>query len=130
LTARTTIRFAVVPLALAAVLALPTRSFAQSSSWATPSRARTAGSGEDRSDEQQADRPAARAQTATALSGRVRSIDPSGSTMTMEDGTNLRLPPAIQRLNEAALREGVTVEAAYDNQGGYNVVRDLRIIGR
>jgi hypothetical protein len=92
-------------------------------------RSWAASSGQVDGEESSTSEPA-RARLGPELSGRVRSVDRANSTVTLEDGTVLRLPPDIARLNEAALRDGVSVEAACENQGGNNVVRDLRVIGR
>lgn len=119
-------------LALALVAATAVPSFSQIPSWtSTPRGTRSSSvSGSPENDEEASSSAPSKAQRGAALAGRVRSVDRSSSTVTLEDGTVLRLPPDVQRLNEAALRDGVSVEAAYENQGGNNVVRDLRIIGR
>jgi hypothetical protein len=60
------------------------------------------------------------------VQGEVRAINPSGTEITLTDGTKLVAPPGTA-LRPGALTEGMTVVAIYTEQNGENVLTDLAV---
>jgi hypothetical protein len=58
------------------------------------------------------------------LEGQVRSVDPSGTEITLTDGTKLLVPPGAT-LKPGVLTEGATVVASYREQNGNKVLTGL-----
>ena len=58
--------------------------------------------------------------------GKIMSLDPSGRMLTLEDGTQLTIPPSIKVPREA-LREGAIVKASFEEKGGQKVVTSLEV---
>jgi hypothetical protein len=123
--------FATVALLVATLLSPSAPASGQTSwRWMAPGATQSRAPAADSDAEASQDRAPRRWPRGMGVAGRVRSIDTAASTVTLDDGTVLRLPPDVQRRSEHALRGGVTVEAAYEDQGGHKIVRDLRITGR
>lgn len=58
------------------------------------------------------------------VEGQVRSIDPSGTAITLTDGTRLVTPPGAA-IKPGALTEGATVIASYREENGQKVMTEL-----
>ncbi|HXZ43660.1 MAG TPA: DUF1344 domain-containing protein [archaeon] len=59
---------------------------------------------------------------AMAVQGKITSLDQWSKTMTLEDGTMLRIPDSIAM---TALKEGVRVIATYEEQDGQKVATSV-----
>ncbi|HSB82446.1 MAG TPA: DUF1344 domain-containing protein [Candidatus Methylomirabilis sp.] len=73
--------------------------------------------------------PPQRAPAGTATSqiqGKITSVDPSGKMVTLENGTQLTIPPTlnVQRDN---LKEGAIVKANYEERNGQKVVTSMQV---
>jgi len=60
------------------------------------------------------------------VEGVIRSVDPSGRLVTLEDGTQLTIPPALNVRREA-LREGAIVKASFEERGGQKIVTSMQV---
>lgn len=76
----------------------------------------------------QAPAPASRsAPTAkTEVSGKIKSVDPAGRTVLLEDGTRLMIPGSVN-VDPAALKAGATVKASVEEKGGQKVVTAIQV---
>jgi Protein of unknown function (DUF1344) len=77
-----------------------------------------------------ASKPAATTRTPTPaqseVSGKIKSIDPAGRTVLLEDGTRLMIPGSVN-VDLAALKAGATVKASVENKGGQKVVTAIQV---
>jgi len=71
-----------------------------------------------------ASKPAATAKT--EVSGKIKSVDPAGKTVLLEDGTRLMIPGTVD-VNPAALKVGATVKASVEEKGGQKVVTAIQV---
>jgi hypothetical protein len=60
------------------------------------------------------------------IEGEVQSIDPSGTEITLTDGTKLVTPPGAT-LKEGVLTQGMKVIASYREHNGNNVMTELAL---
>ena len=60
------------------------------------------------------------------VEGVIKSVDPSGRLVTLEDGTQLTIPPALNVRREA-LREGAIIKASFEERGGQKVVTSMQV---
>lgn len=58
------------------------------------------------------------------VEGQVKSIDPSGTAITLTDGTTLMAPPGAA-IRAGILMEGTTVIAAYTEENGKKILTEL-----
>jgi Cu/Ag efflux protein CusF len=70
--------------------------------------------------------PGAPGAGAKEVEGKIKNVDPSGRMVTLEDGTKLTIPPALNVPREA-LKEGAIVKASFEERGGQNVVTSMRV---
>lgn len=61
-----------------------------------------------------------------SIEGKIKSVDPLGKEVTLEDGTRLLIPDKL-RVKWEALKEGATVKASYEEKEGMNVVTRIRL---
>jgi hypothetical protein len=75
-----------------------------------------------------ASKPAATTQTPaqSEVSGKIKSIDPAGRTVLLEDGTRLMIPGSVN-VDLAALKAGAAVKASVENKGGQKVVTAIQV---
>lgn len=59
---------------------------------------------------------------AMAVQGRIKSLDQSGKTLTLEDGTTLAIPESVAT---NALEEGARVIATYEEKNGQKVATSV-----
>ena len=52
---------------------------------------------------------------AADVQGKIKSVDPSGSMVTLDDGTQIVIPP-IFTVEKSALKPGVNVKVSYDEK--------------
>lgn len=63
---------------------------------------------------------------AKQIEGKVRDLDPTGTKLTLADGTELMIPDAAKFLR-AELRPGATVTVTYEELNGHKVVQHLQV---
>jgi hypothetical protein len=64
--------------------------------------------------------------TMQQIEGKIKSVDPAGRMVTLEDGTKLMIPPALN-VQRGALKEGAIVKASFEERGGQKVVTSLEV---
>ena len=60
------------------------------------------------------------------IEGAIKSVDPSGRMVTLDDGTKLTIPPTVS-VPKGDLKEGAIVKASFEEKGGQNVVTSLQV---
>jgi hypothetical protein len=77
---------------------------------------------------QQGASPAGKAPAAaqTEVSGKIKSVDPAGKTVLLEDGTRLVIPDSV-KADPAVLKAGATVKARVEDKGGQKVVTAIQV---
>lgn len=60
------------------------------------------------------------------IQGTIRSVDPDGGVVVLEDGTRLTIPASL-RPHRDALKEGATVKVSYEERGGEKVVTSIEV---
>ncbi len=63
---------------------------------------------------------------AKEVEGKVKIMDGSGKTVTLEDGTKLSIPDSLKAAR-GVLREGAMVKATYEEKGGEKVVTSIEV---
>lgn len=72
--------------------------------------------------------PAGKAAAAakSEVRGKIKSVDPAGRTVLLEDGTRLMIPESVN-VNQADLKPGATVKASVQEKGGQKVVTSIQL---
>jgi Cu/Ag efflux protein CusF len=71
--------------------------------------------------------PAVVAQTAAkSIEGKVMAVDPSGKSLTLDDGTKLTIPESV-KFSKADLKPGAAVKAAYEERDGQKILTTLEV---
>ena len=60
------------------------------------------------------------------VEGKIKSLDPSGRMLTLEDGTQLTIPPSVN-VPRGTLKEGAIVKASFEERSGQKVVTSLEV---
>ena len=60
------------------------------------------------------------------IQGKIQSMDPSGRMLTLEDGTQLTIPPTVT-VPGGVLKEGAIVKASFEERAGQKVVTRLEV---
>ncbi len=60
------------------------------------------------------------------VEGKIKSLDPSGRMLTLEDGTQLTIPPTVN-ISRATLKEGAIVKANFEERDGQKVVTSMQV---
>jgi len=63
---------------------------------------------------------------AKTIEGKVMAVDPSGKSLTLDDGTKLTIPDTV-KFSKADLKPGAAVKAAYEEKDGQKVLTQLEI---
>jgi Cu/Ag efflux protein CusF len=63
---------------------------------------------------------------AAEIEGTIKSVDPSGRMITLEDGTQLTVP-ATAKVEAGALKPGAHVKASFDAKGSSKVVTEIQV---
>jgi hypothetical protein len=63
---------------------------------------------------------------AETIEGKIKDVNPTGSQITLDDGTQLTIPNTV-RVSREALREGAAVKATYEMTGGQKVVKSIEV---
>lgn len=61
------------------------------------------------------------------VQGKIKSVDPSGKMVTLDDGTQLTIPPTI-KLEKQALKPGANVKASYEEKDGQKVATSFMVM--
>jgi Protein of unknown function (DUF1344) len=61
------------------------------------------------------------------VQGKIKSVDPSGKTVTLDDGTMLTIPPTL-KVEKQSLKAGASVKAKYEEKGGQKVATSLIVM--
>jgi len=61
------------------------------------------------------------------VEGKIKTMDTSGKSVTLEDGTTLTIPDSLKAAR-GALREGAMVKATYEDRGGEKVVTSIEVL--
>ena len=64
---------------------------------------------------------------AADVEGKIKSVDPSGKMVTLDDGTKLTIPPTLT-IEKTALQPGTNVKASYQEKSGQKVATSLIVI--
>jgi Cu/Ag efflux protein CusF len=67
--------------------------------------------------------PAAAAKT---IEGKVMTVDPTGKSLTLDDGTKLTIPESA-KFSRADLKPGAAVKAAYEERDGQKILTNLEV---
>jgi Cu/Ag efflux protein CusF len=59
------------------------------------------------------------------VQGTVKNLDASRRMLTLDDGTQLTIPPTVQLPSE--IKEGAIVKASFEERSGQNVVTSLEV---
>lgn len=59
------------------------------------------------------------------VQGTVKNLDASRRMLTLDDGTQLTIPPAVQL--PGGIKEGTIVKASFEERSGQNVVTSLEV---
>ncbi len=72
--------------------------------------------------------PVATAQTGTekTIEGKVMTVDPTGKSVTLDDGTKLMIPASV-RFSKADLKPGAEVKASYEEKDGQKILTNLQV---
>jgi len=62
------------------------------------------------------------------VEGKIKSVDPSGLMLTLQDGTQLTIPPSLN-IPKDTLKEGAIVKASFEERSGQKVVTALEVKG-
>jgi hypothetical protein len=61
------------------------------------------------------------------IEGQIKSVDPSGKTLTLADGTEFTIPGTVKVLR-TELQPGANVKVAYEEQGGAKIIKHLEVL--
>jgi ribosomal protein S1 len=64
---------------------------------------------------------------AAEVQGKIKSIDQSGKMVTLDDGTQLTIPPTLT-VEKRALQPGASVKAHYEEKDGQKVATSLMVM--
>jgi Protein of unknown function (DUF1344) len=64
---------------------------------------------------------------ADSVSGKIQAVDVPNRMITLEDGTDLVIPPTVQ-VSRKQLKEGTNVKVTYEESGGMKVVRTFEVL--
>lgn len=64
---------------------------------------------------------------AADVEGKIKSVDPSGKMVTLDDGTQLMIPPTV-KVEKQALKPGANVKASYQEKDGQKVATSLMVM--
>lgn len=67
---------------------------------------------------------AAKPGAAMEVEGKIKDV--KGNMVTLDDGTQLEIPPTV-KVKKEDLKPGATVKASYENKGGKKVVKSIEV---
>lgn len=60
------------------------------------------------------------------IEGQVMAVDPTGKSLTLQDGTKLMIPETV-KLSQTDLKPGAKVKAAYQEKDGQKILTNLEV---
>jgi Cu/Ag efflux protein CusF len=63
---------------------------------------------------------------AKEVEGRIKSLDPSAKSVTLEDGTTLAIPDSLKAAR-GVLKKGAMVKATYQEKDGQKVLTSIKV---
>jgi len=63
---------------------------------------------------------------AADVQGKIKSVDPSGRMVTLDDGTMLTIPPTLS-VEKQSLQPGANVKASYEEKDGQKVATSFTV---
>lgn len=70
--------------------------------------------------------PEAKPEAKKEVEGKITSMDPSGKSVTLEDGTKLSIPSSL-KVARGSLKKGAMVKATYEEKGGEKVATMIQV---
>jgi len=64
---------------------------------------------------------------AAEVQGKIKSVDASGRMVTLDDGTQLTLPPTLT-VEKQSLKPGASVKASYEEKDGQKVATSFMVM--
>ena len=64
---------------------------------------------------------------AAEVQGKIKSVDPSGHMVTLDDGTQLTLPPTLT-VEKQSLKPGASVKASYEEKDGQKIATSFMVM--
>jgi Protein of unknown function (DUF1344) len=64
---------------------------------------------------------------AADVEGKIKSVDPSGKMVTLDDGTQLMIPATV-KVEKQALKPGANVKASYEEKDGQKVATSFMVM--
>jgi hypothetical protein len=64
---------------------------------------------------------------AADVQGKIKSVDSGGNVVTLDDGTQIVIPPTFT-VEKSALKPGVNVKVNYDEKDGQKVAKSFTVI--
>ncbi len=64
---------------------------------------------------------------AADVEGKIKSVDPTGKMITLDDGTQLTIPPTLT-VEKKALLPGANVKASYEEKDGHKVATSFMVL--
>jgi len=61
------------------------------------------------------------------VQGKIKSVDASGKMVTLDDGTQLMIPPTL-KVEKQALKPGANVKASYEEKDGQKVATSFMVM--
>ena len=61
------------------------------------------------------------------VQGKIKSVDPSGKMVTLDDGTQITIPPTV-KVEKQALQPGANVKASYEEKDGRKVATSFMVM--
>ncbi len=62
----------------------------------------------------------------STVTGKIKSVDPSGSMVTLEDGTQLTIPQSL-KASKADLKAGTMILVRFEEKGGQKVATSIEV---
>ncbi len=64
---------------------------------------------------------------AAEVQGKIKSVDASGRMVTLDDGTQLTLPPTLT-VEKQSLKPGASVKASYEEKDGQKIATSFMVM--
>jgi len=64
---------------------------------------------------------------AAEVQGKIKSVDASGRMVTLDDGTQLTLPPTLT-VEKQSLKPGASVKASYEEKDGQKIATSFMVL--
>jgi hypothetical protein len=64
---------------------------------------------------------------AADVQGKIKSVDPSGRMVTLDDGTQIVIPATLT-VEKSALKAGANMKASYDEKDGQKIAKSITVM--